>query len=132
MKNVQQFIATNKITLTADWADSNPHMIDSQNMDHWKVTLRRGRKRLTVYFSMGYAHNGKPPQADDVLDCLASDSAGHDNARDFENWAAEYGYDTDSRKAEKIYRVVERQAAKLNVFLGDDLYNELLWDTERL
>ncbi len=132
MKNTKEFTAKNKITSTAEWADSNPHMPDSQNMDHWKVTLRRDRKRLTVYFYMGYAHSGKQPQADDVLDCLASDSAGLENARDFEDWAAEYGYDADSRKAEKIYRVVERQTAKLKGFLGEDLYNELLWETERL
>ena len=134
---MQEFIKANKIRMTAERTDTNPHM-DSSNMDHWKVKLtldgayHLGRKQLTTYFSMDYGHNGKEPQADDVLDCLASDASGFENSRSFEDWAGDYGYDPDSRKAEKIYKTVERQSAKLKNFLGDDLYKTLLWDTERL
>jgi hypothetical protein len=80
---------------------------------------------------MGPALIGTPKLAD-VLDCLASDAAGFENAQSFEDWAAEYGYDTDSRKAEKVYRTVERQAKQLRRVLGDEGYNALLWDIERL
>jgi hypothetical protein len=47
------------------------------------------------------------------------------------DWAGEYGYDTDSRKAEKTFRACQRQRAKLFAFLGPELYQTLLWDTER-
>lgn len=129
---MQEFIKAHKITMTAEWADSNPNMEDSGNMDHWKCILKMGRKRLTVPFSMGIGHNGKAPKVEDVLDCMASDSSGIDNTTSFEDWCADYGYDTDSRKAERTFRVCERQAQKLRAFIGDNDYETLLYDTERL
>jgi hypothetical protein len=94
---------------------------------HWAVTLRMGRKQMTVPFSQGWAHT-KPPTAADVLDCLASDASGADES--FEDWAANYGYDTDSRKAERTYNAVRKQTARLRQFLGDK-YEPLL-EVERL
>ena len=41
------------------------------------------------------------------------------------------GYDTDSRKAEKIYKTVQHQAARLSNFLDSTLYDQLLYGTER-
>jgi len=35
-----------------------------------------------------------------------------------EDWCAEYGYDTDSRKAERTFRAVERQTKALKRMLG--------------
>ena len=81
---------------------------------------------------MGYGHNGKAPKAADILDCLASDAASYDNARSFEDWASEFGYDEDSRKAERIFKACGKQAIKLKRFLGEPAYERLLWDTERL
>ena len=132
--SIGQFVKENHISMTADWADwadSNPNMLDSENMDHWKCVLRHGNRSMTVYFSQGYGHNGKAPKTASVLDCLASDAAGVDNARDFADWCSEYGYDTDSRKAEKIFKTCEHQAKRLRSFLGGDEYKRLLYDTER-
>ena len=70
------------------------------------------------------------PNERDVLNCLALDVEGYENAKNFEEWCDEYGYDTDSRKAEKAYNVIGKQKAKLVNFLGTVLYNELLWGTE--
>lgn len=99
----------------------------------WTVTLRRSGTDITmkVPFGMGSAHTA-PPTVEQVLDCVASDSAGYENARTFEEWAGEYGYDTDSRRAERTYRQVKKQAVKLCWFLGEVLYKDLLWETERL
>ena len=129
--NVKQFCNKHKIKARADWADSNPHMADSQNMNHFKVTLRYSGRQMTLYFSQGYGISGEPTAAD-VLNCLASDSSSVENARSFEDWASDLGYDPDSRKAEKIFKVCEKQAERLKKFLGEDLYKILLWDTEGL
>ena len=86
---------------------------------------------MTIYFSQGPAI-AREPSAADVLDCLASDAAGYESAGSFEDWASEYGYDTDSRKAERTYKAVEKQAADLARILPVDAYNDLLWHTERL
>lgn len=150
MKTTQQFIEETGSTMTASRADANPHMTDFQG-DHWRCVLKltgKGKnpfapgtylgenwappvKQLTVYFSKGYGHNGAEPTADEVLDCLASDAASIENARGFEDWASDLGYDPDSRKAEKIFKACERQTAKLKAFLGEDRYQELLWEVER-
>lgn len=121
-----------RISMNADSADSNPNMDDSANMDHWKCKIRCGSHSMTVIFSMGMGHHGKKPELYEVLDCLAADAAGYENARSFEEWCGEYGYDTDSRKAERTYRTIEKQADSLKRLLGEELYKALLWDTERI
>lgn len=73
-----------------------------------------------------------PPTIDSVLDCLAIDSSSFDDAKDFETWAADFGFDTDSRKAEKAYRTCGDQAKRLRHLLGDEAYAELLYKVERL
>lgn len=72
------------------------------------------------------------PDAETVLDCLAFDCSGTENARSFEEWADEYGYDHDSRKAEATYRACQETAAKLARFLGEEAFQTLLFNTERL
>lgn len=133
MGTMKQFISRNKIKATSEWADENPHMADSKNMNHFKVTLRRQGKQMTLYFSQGYGINGEPDAAS-VINCLASDAASveNNNLTGFEGWASDLGYDPDSRKAEKIFKVCKVQAAKLKKFLGEELYKTLLWDTEGL
>ena len=71
------------------------------------------------------------PDAADVLNCLASDASGYENAGSFEEWAGEYGYDTDSRSAERTFSAVESQTLALRSFLGER-YGDYLWDTEGL
>lgn len=131
-KAIQQLIERAGITLTAKQTARNPHMDESRDMDHWRCVLRRGKKTMVVYFSKGYGYKGAAPKVDEVLDCLASDAAGFENAQSFEDWCSEYGYDTDSRKAERAYKAVERQASRLAKVLSVEDYDALLWHTERL
>lgn len=149
---VTDFCTLHRITMTAERADTNPHMEATSrgSMDHWKVQFTRlftspteyhdrlGKSvhhthtfRLSTYFSMGYGHNGAEPKAEDVLDCLASDASTYDNAQSFEDFARDLGYDEDSRMAEKTYKECGKSAAKLKQFLGEDLYGTLLYKTER-
>lgn len=58
------------------------------------------------------------PDSLDVLASLAMDSDVLD-AGGFESWASDFGYDTDSRKAESIYRACLDIALKLRAALGD-------------
>lgn len=147
--SIAQFVTDNQITMTAESVDSNPNM-DSQDMGHWKVVFTRKFQsdalytnrttgeskpreytaRMTAHFSMGYGHHGAEPTAADVLDCLASDSSSVDQS-DFETWCGDLGYDPDSRKAEKTYKACQHAAKRLKAFLGDDLYQALLYNTAR-
>jgi hypothetical protein len=89
------------------------------------ITLHQERYQKLVW-------RPKPPRAEDVLDSLASDAGSIENARFFEDWCADFGYDTDSRKAEATYNECCRLARQLRSFLGGAAYDELLNDVERL
>ena len=131
MGTLAELIAREGITATVVPADVNPNIGDDiPGANHYRVTLRAHGRQMTVPWSQGPAILREPTAAD-VLDCLASDTSGYHSAGGtFEAWAAEYGYDEDSRKAERIFRAVERQAGALRHLLGD-AYDELLWNTER-
>lgn len=58
------------------------------------------------------------PALRDVLYCLVMDASVLDFAR-FEEWANEYGYDTDSRQAKATYRLCLEQALQLRALVGD-------------
>jgi hypothetical protein len=132
MKTIGQRIREDKIRIESEYAEANPNMGDEKwQANHYKVILKRKGKQLTTFFSMGLAHT-QEPTAEDVLNSLASDAAGIENARSFEDWCNHYGYDTDSRRAEKTFNVCERQAEKLKSFLGEELYKQYLFNTESL
>jgi hypothetical protein len=85
-------------------------------MHPYKVTLRFGKRQLTVPFFMGSACEREPTAAD-VLSCLAFDArCGEDT---FEDFCGNLGYDPDSRKAEATWKACTEMAPRLRRFLGD-------------
>jgi hypothetical protein len=127
--NLAERIQQDGITAESEPTEQPPYGFDNANW--WRVTLRMDGRDLTLPFGMGYGLTGKPTAAD-VLECLLSDASGIENARgDFEEWASEYGYDTDSRKAYAYYQQAEKQTELLSYFLGDK-YHAYLWDTESM
>lgn len=136
-ESLAEFIARIQIEMKATPTAGNPHFEDSPDvMSHWLCVFSffgRGAeinsRRFRVVFSMGSAHRGAPKIAS-VLDCLASDSQGLENGT-FEDWASECGYDIDSRRAEKIYETIQRQARELKKFFGASDFEKLLYHIER-
>ena len=86
---------------------------------HWLacMSIPSTGKRFQVYYSQGPAHKN-PPQAHEVLYCLQANCIGVENGQTFEEWANEYGYDEDSRKAERTYNACVDTAKRLKEFLG--------------
>lgn len=128
-----EFIRQHKLTMSAERWHENPYMPDGQRtMDHWRVRItartEAGRRSFTTYFSMGFGHNGHEPTLADLLNCFASDHT----EESFENWAHDLGYDADSRKAERTYRIVQQQRGKVERLLGPEAYDQLVYHTERL
>lgn len=93
-----------------------------RNARHWRVKLVRTvngkRRELSTPFSQGSAHV-KPPTAADVLSCLLMDARAAGST--FEDWCADLGYDSDSRKAERVWDACRKIAPKVQAFCGDDL-----------
>lgn len=83
----------------------------------WRVTLRYQGRRLTVPFYQGPAIE-REPSAADVLSCIISDARAGE--QEFEEFCSEFGYDSDSRKAEKTWRACASMAPKVRSLLGDD------------
>ncbi len=67
----------------------------------FKCKLSRGKKSYTFNFGQSIAAGDEEPTMYDVLACLQKYDVGS-----FENFCGDFGYDTDSRKAEKIYKAV--------------------------
>jgi len=131
---ISQFIKKHRLRIECELTDRNPNMADDEwarTATHWECVIKRGRDRMTVHFSQGPAVVHEP-EIDEVLDSLASDAAGYLNARDFDDWASEYGYDTDSRRAERIFNAVGEQVTDLRRLLGQQALQELAFKTERL
>ncbi len=117
---------------------------------NWKVNISRGVHKMKVDYAQGLAYcpsyrqgamsaqladdldfeveNGRYagqnkeielPELEDVLYSLVSDYAVLDYAN-FEEWANEYGYDFDSKAAEKIYKLTKENALMFQIVMGDD------------
>lgn len=85
-----------------------------------------GRVPKATFSSTSWIPGKTPilPDLRDVIYSLVMDGGAIDY-RDFEDWAADYGYDTDSRKAEATYRACLEIGLKLRNTLGEAKLNEL-------
>jgi hypothetical protein len=135
MQTIKEFITAQQLTLTLTRVPVRTDGVMSDSSRHWLFVIEqqgRGNKaKLSGFFSQGSAHT-KAPTLADILDCIASDASGIENAGKFSDWCGEYGYSADSREAEKIFHACEAQAESLKALLGRDAYQALLFDCERL
>ena len=132
MTTINQFVNRHSIRGSSEWLDERTDKLMSDmpsGSSHWRVTLKHKRHQLTTQYSMGPAHSSEP-DIRSVLSNLAMDASGFENASSFDDWCAEYGYDTDSRSAKRVFKAVERQSKQLRRFLGDSLYEDLLYNVE--
>jgi hypothetical protein len=131
-KTIHQFIAENNIRIVrCDRVSENKSNPGWRDANHYFLTLKiRGGKQISTYFSQGYGISSEPDAAN-VLNCLALDSSDVENNPEFEDWVNEFGY-SDLKAAKKIFQACVKQQQKLLSWLGEDLYNHLLWDVEGL
>ena len=117
-------------TISASYTGSKPAPFDEQNLGHNYVTVtnRINGKRTRFDFR---GSRLSPAITDDDDLCEAFWSFVQDaicGDLPFDDFCAEFGYDTDSRKAERTWRACKRAAEKLRrVYCGDlcELANEL-------
>lgn len=115
-----------KITMEATYGDRGFPMPEwAEGMHPWVIELRYRGRTMRFPFYMGPALD-REPSVEDVTECVFSDCASVDNARDFEDWCADFGSDPDSRKALATFRACEAQRDKLRKLLRDD-YDALVY-----
>jgi len=88
-----------------------------QKATGWHCTLRFQGRQYSFDFWQGPAITGEPT-AEGCLECLLSDA--QSGEQDFESFCGEFGYDQDSRKAEKTWQACQKTTAGLKRLLGDD------------
>ena len=97
----------------------------------YKVYISYNGKKTMFTFgdSIANSYDGKNPENNEeeyqeykntILDCVTMDY--HSECENFDDFCAEFGYESDSRKAYKTYKAVKRQSAKLHrVFTEADI-----------
>ena len=93
------------------------HFGDNVKRCVFKVTLKKGGKQYTLNFGQSIAEGSNEPTLYSVLACLQKYDVGS-----FEDFCGDFGYDEDSRTAEKIYRAVVKEfEAMERLFNSDEL-----------
>lgn len=80
-------------------------------------------KKIRGNYSQGSGIKNKP-QIDDILDSLSLETMNIEE-ESFELWCDDFGYDSDSRKAYKIYQACLEESKHLKHLLGQEGLNEL-------
>ncbi|KKN68468.1 hypothetical protein LCGC14_0451040 [marine sediment metagenome] len=122
----KSFLAKCKAKMTVRYLGYRPHFDDDkESRDVFGITFRRMRgscsiaHRFGITFGQSTADStgsgDNKPSAYAVLTCLTKRDPGT-----FEEFCAEYGYDTDSRKAEKTHKAVVAEWNQVKGFFTDD------------
>lgn len=94
----------------------------------WLIVFQRNGAGGPVLITPFYSRDLPDPVG--IFDCLLSDTQSVDDMT-FEDWADDFDFDEDSRKALKVYERSLAQAKAVKEFLGDDLFAEAM-SLERL
>lgn len=132
-KQAKDFCEKYHVEFKAEFLANMPYFEDDkEKRDVYTITLKRGARKYSFRFGQSLDRSNKKEQLEkanrtltgnkriitlqnivkkcvapneyDVLACITK----YDPC-DFENFCAEYGYDTDSRKAEKTYFAVQKE-----------------------
>lgn len=106
-KQANDFLVKTGVKFSAKLIDHDFYFDgDKETRDVYRITLSRGKMRRSFKFGQSINNsNGKtPPTAYDVLACLQKYEIGS-----FEDFCGDFGYDTDSRRAEKTYKAVLKE-----------------------
>jgi hypothetical protein len=100
-----------------DWAT------DDTGWEHWAYTLNVTNRSRGTSFTTPWKQGVLVTQDPDgdpamILDDMIKTHWGYVCAGGFEDWAMDYGYDPDSRRAEALYNEIAAQHEAILIFLG--------------
>ncbi|WP_016888676.1 hypothetical protein [Mycobacteroides abscessus] len=131
--NITEYIEVNDIGIVN--IEDHGYARDEDGWDHraYTVTLENADGfRFTTPWRAGMAITTRP-SAEEVADSLVSEVSAYRDAGSFESWADEFGYDSDSRKAEKLYNQVGAQVdGVVTLFGGSDKFDHVAHNVDRL
>ena len=111
-RKAENFLKKTKTNFSVKFLKTGKHFIDDKDdRDIYRVVLK---SPIGLYkFNFGQSincsgNNKKVPSSYEVLSCLTKNDVGT-----FSNFCSEFGYDEDSRKAERIYKAVVNEYENL-------------------
>lgn len=126
--NIAQFIEKYNLGFKIEPIATRPDQTDEHRWAaccrDFKCKLSYNKKSMTIYFSQGTAYT-KPPTVLDVLSCIHMDMTSFENSNSFESWAEDFGFDSDSRIAERTYNEIAKQRKNLVRVFGN-IYQEFI------
>lgn len=115
-----QFLRKNNIVFTqkepswdykCEWDEQQPY---GHAMSLCRFINKTTGKSMTVRFFNSLMESGKRVTAYDVLACLTKNDVGT-----FEQFCWEFGYDTDSRRAERTYKACKKEYTNVTRVFGN-------------
>ena len=129
------FCEKTNTTIQAEFVGRDiPQWEERKNLhNHFLITLQRGKRSYTFDFwdsiynteksikaSKDFLFDKFYPREYDILACIQKYDCGT-----FEEFCSEFGYDTDSRKAEKIYNACVKEFTALQTLYNDEEIEEM-------
>lgn len=114
-----KFMGKTGTTMKVKFLGFMPYFPDEkEKRDVYQIILRRVGRSFTFKFgqSINASKKGEEPNPYDVLACLTKY-----DPDTFENFCSEFGYDTDSRTAEKTFRAVQKEWGSVQRLFSDVL-----------
>ena len=110
-------IFENNMKLELAPAENNPSWNCDIKANHYRFTMLFFTREFSCFYSQGIGIK-ESPEFDRIFECLAQECRDVENLSSFEEFADEFGYDRDSRKAESIYHTMRNQRGDLVNTLG--------------
>lgn len=130
MQTYEDFAKIHGLTLTHSLRSKRTDGLMQDSTDHgrshYHCHLSGPFGGMSFWYSMGSACVNAPTMGE-VLNSLAGDASGAQQK--FEDWASDYGYDVDSRAAEKIHKACGAILDGLIATVGLEALDELFYET---
>ena len=117
-----------QFTIAADYRGDKQAPFSDAKYDNWNrhvVTIRNRdsgtRTTFDFWASLAEPELRSPSDLRGAFECFLSDAIAGEQS--FEEFCGDFGYDVDSRKAEKVWKACQRASTKAKRLLGSaDLY----------
>ena len=120
-QQANQFAQKHGIKLVINSSSYKKHFsTDTKYRYVFNCTLKCKRKQYTFDFGQSIASGSEEPTMYDILACLQKYEL-----NTFEDFCSEFGYDEDSRTAERTYKAVCKEYNGMLRVFGDDILEEM-------
>lgn len=122
-EQAEKFLKETKTEFKAEFLKHDFHFEeDKKPRDIYLITLLRKNRSFKFNFGQSLSNSSKKikPSPYDVLSCLTSSEVGT-----FKDFCGDFGYDEDSRRAEKTYNAVLKEWENIKMLYSDEEIEKL-------